>query len=63
MDFSATGGVHAGNCDTGEEVSTYSMDKDGDGATFVLRGLHSDPYCSSPELSGAIAGCLRFSQH
>lgn len=60
VDFSATGGVHAGNCETGEEVSTYGMDADGDGATFVLRHLHADPYCSGPELDGALAGCLRF---
>jgi len=60
LDFSATGGVHAGNCETGDEASTFSMDKDGDGATFVLRQLHSDPYCTSPELDGALAGCVRF---
>lgn len=60
VDLSATGGPVAQNCDGAEEPSTYSMDQDGDGATFVLRHLHADASCASPELEGSLAGCARF---
>ena len=59
VDLSSVGGPNVGNCETGDLVSTISIDADGNGGTFVIRDLHDSPYCSGASRSGALAGCWR----
>lgn len=60
VDLTLQSGPNVGNCETGDYVSSISMDKDGNGGTFVLRSMHDSPYCSGAEHKGALAGCFRF---
>jgi len=55
--------LEVGNCETGELVSTLSMDGDGDGAHFVLSGLRTgQPFCTGPLHVGELRGCIGFSE-
>ena len=52
-------GISAGNCLTGPFPSTLTMDAEGGGGTFVLRGLLSEPFCGGAALEGQIVGCFK----
>jgi hypothetical protein len=61
--FSDTdGALSVGNCETGDFVSTLTMDEDGNGLHFTLRGLQREPYCNGAVVAGELSGCLGFSQ-
>ena len=61
--FRVTAGVTAidvGNCLTGSSFSgEMTVDGDGQGGRFVLRDLHSAPYCSGASVAGELSGCFR----
>jgi hypothetical protein len=61
--FRVTAGVTAidvGNCDTSATFGgEMTVDGDGQGGRFVLRDLHSAPYCSGASITGELSGCFR----
>ena len=60
VDFSASGGVHVGNCDGQPgRPGILRMDADGDGGEFLLRDLYQGADCSQPAVDGEIRGCFR----
>lgn len=60
VDFSASGGVHVGNCDSQDGRPGFlRMDADGDGGEFLLRDLYQGADCSQPAVDGEVRGCFR----
>jgi hypothetical protein len=56
------GALSIGNCETGDFVSTISMDAGGSAFHFTLRGLRHEPYCSGAAVVGELNGCVASSQ-
>ena len=55
-----TDALKVGNCLQGSDFSgTMTVDNDGEGGTFVLRGLRMPPYCGGAAVDGSLAGCFR----
>lgn len=52
-------GFDVGHCWDEAFPGTITVDADGNGGSFLLRGLHRPPYCSGPTVRGALAGCWR----
>jgi hypothetical protein len=59
IDLSDSGGMSVGNCDIDGFFSTITRDEGDQGGTFVLRGLHAEPFCTGRELVGTLTGCFR----
>jgi hypothetical protein len=57
----ADSSLSIGNCATGNFVSTLTVDADGNGVHFTLRNLNHEPYCGGAAVTGALSGCLGFS--
>ena len=61
--FRVTAGVTAidlGNCLSGTSFSgEMTVDGDGQGGSFVMRDLHSAPYCTGASVPGELSGCFR----
>jgi hypothetical protein len=59
VDFSASSGVHYGNCESDGFPGTLHMDEDGDGGAYRLRRLRAEGSCSASQEDGEIVGCFR----
>jgi len=56
LDLAAAGGPKLGNCPTGAKVSSIMSTEDG--AKFILRELHEDPFCEGAAVEGTLYGCV-----